>query len=415
MNKPGKIFISYRRDDSADSTGRIYERLVSHFGTESVVRDVDSIPHGVDFRDYLAGEVDQCQVFLAVIGKDWVKMKTPSGRRRLDDPRDFVRIEVEAALNRNIPIIPVFVMGASVPDESQVPPSLRSLVFRHGMSVRSDPDFHRDVDRLIKSLDQLVQDTPAAELRAAPNTSEVAGEPSHLGLGVPLDENPHQGEVVDDPYAWQTSQSANPRRAGVVDENPRQVDANLRGTWFTRPACDPTAKWVEAGDSADAIAWALIIGAPPVAGLLAYFELVDYIVPVAVGIFGTVASICLHKQLAAVIRRLLRGAPELVPMEATDKHYRLKAEIATTDGELARLPSLPGITSLRELSLSDCEQITDAGLVHLRSLASLQKLELHSCDRITDAGVKSIRQALPNCKVEHQVVCPQEGEEEIPF
>lgn len=116
-----KILISYRREDSADVTGRIYDRLIQQFDRESVFKDVDSIPFGVDFRRYLDEQVARCQVFLAVIGRDWMKTRGGKGKSRLEDPRDFVRIEIESALKRGIPVIPVLVRGASIPAAGRLP------------------------------------------------------------------------------------------------------------------------------------------------------------------------------------------------------------------------------------------------------------------------------------------------------
>src|SRR5436305_2110625 len=101
-----KLFISYRRDDSIGITGRIYDRLQAHFGPRSIFMDVDSIPLGVDFRQHLNEAVSQCDALIAIIGERWLEIRL-HGLRRLDDPSDFVRIEIEAALTRNIPVIPI--------------------------------------------------------------------------------------------------------------------------------------------------------------------------------------------------------------------------------------------------------------------------------------------------------------------
>lgn len=151
-----KIFISYRHEDSADVTGRIYDRLTHRFGRGNVVRDVDSIPLGVDFRDFLAAAVGQCRVFLAVIGERWLDARNESGQRRLDDPHDFVRIEIEAALGREIPVIPVLVRGSHIPERDQLPPSLKGLAYRNGIAIRHDPDFAKDARRLIRSLKRVL-------------------------------------------------------------------------------------------------------------------------------------------------------------------------------------------------------------------------------------------------------------------
>lgn len=148
------IFISYRREDAADVTGRINDRLRQHYGEEAIFTDVDNIPFGVDFRTYLDEEVSQCKVLLAVIGRNWLMVKNDKGRPRLHDPTDFVRIEIESALQRNIPVVPLLVHGTGMPSVDKLPESLQELTFRNGTPIRPDPDFHKDMDRLIKGLDQ---------------------------------------------------------------------------------------------------------------------------------------------------------------------------------------------------------------------------------------------------------------------
>lgn len=147
-----RIFISYRRADSADVTGRIYDRLTEHFGKTAIFKDVDSIPPGIDFKEHLEKAVGKCRIFLVVIGDRWLDMTDSLHTNRLHDPHDFVRIEIEAALNRNIPIIPLLVRGASMPPEDKLPSSLRRLVYRNAIPIRPDPDFHRDMDRLIEAI-----------------------------------------------------------------------------------------------------------------------------------------------------------------------------------------------------------------------------------------------------------------------
>ena len=147
-----KVFVSYRRSDSIDICGRIYDRLVRDFGEPNVFKDVDNIPFGVDFVEYLDNKVKECTVLLAVIGPTWVTVTDEKGRSRLNDPNDFVRIEIEAALKRNILVVPVLVAGAEMPYFDDLPESLRPLTRRNGISIRPDPDFHTDMTRLIKRL-----------------------------------------------------------------------------------------------------------------------------------------------------------------------------------------------------------------------------------------------------------------------
>ena len=129
-----KLFISYRRNDSADATGRLHDRLKAHFGEESLFYDVDSIPLGFDFRKYIGDAVGKCDVLLAVIGDDWVTASS-DGRRRLENPNDLVRVEVETALARDIPLVPVLVGKARMPGEADFPGDLKGLAGRNFAAV----------------------------------------------------------------------------------------------------------------------------------------------------------------------------------------------------------------------------------------------------------------------------------------
>ena len=127
----GTIFINYRRDDSAGTAGRLHDRLAQTFGRKTLFMDVDHIPAGVDFVEYLQSQVAACGVFLAVIGPNWLDAKDDSGRRRFDNPDDYVAIEIAAALARKIRVIPVLVDGARTPKADKLPDSVRPLVRRN--------------------------------------------------------------------------------------------------------------------------------------------------------------------------------------------------------------------------------------------------------------------------------------------
>ncbi len=149
------IFLSYRRCDSIDITGRIHDRLVAQFGPDSVFKDVDAIPFGVDFRKHLEREVSNCPVLLAIMGAQWLSATDNRGQRCLDHPSDWVRLEIETALNRDSVVIPVLVGGAMLPKDDQLPETLKGLAYRQSALVRHDPDFHRDVDRLIQRIEDV--------------------------------------------------------------------------------------------------------------------------------------------------------------------------------------------------------------------------------------------------------------------
>ena len=152
-----KIFISYRRKDSQAMTDRIFDHLTSRFSRDNVLRDIDSIPRGVDFHRWLIDAVENCDVLLAIIGPNWLDSKNANGERRLDDPSDFVRIEIETALTNNIPIIPVLLPEASMPAHKDLPESLRELSSRNASTVRHDPDFTSDIGRLVADAFSIAQ------------------------------------------------------------------------------------------------------------------------------------------------------------------------------------------------------------------------------------------------------------------
>ena len=164
----GSIFISYRRDDSGESAGRIYDWLLHTFPQGAVFKDVDSIPLGVDFREHLQSALNRCRVVLVLIGPKWSGICDQSGNRRLDNPADFVRVEVETALSRErLRVIPVLVGGASLPGTQELPDSLQKLPFLNAADVRRDPDFANDMARLIKNIQQALQPLPLDEAEAS--------------------------------------------------------------------------------------------------------------------------------------------------------------------------------------------------------------------------------------------------------
>ena len=146
----GSIFINYRRD-AGGTAGRLRDRLAQVFGPDKLFMDVDNIPAGADFVDYLNAQVATCDVFLVVLGPNWIDAKDETGRRRIDNPDDFVTIEIQAALARSIRVIPVTVDGAHLPKASELPDRLRPLVRRQAVEVRNH-QFGRDVDALIEDV-----------------------------------------------------------------------------------------------------------------------------------------------------------------------------------------------------------------------------------------------------------------------
>jgi len=146
-----KVFISYRREDSAAYAGRIRDRLEREFGRDLLFIDVDGIPLGANFVKVLREEITKCSVLLAVIGPRWLDARDEDGTRRLDNPEDFVRIEIAVALQREIPTIPILLDGTKIPKTAQLPKDLEELALRNGHNVRH-ASFHTDMDKLIQEL-----------------------------------------------------------------------------------------------------------------------------------------------------------------------------------------------------------------------------------------------------------------------
>ena len=147
-----RIFINYRREISRDIADRIDERLVKHFGRESVFKDVHSIQPGQDFPTIITTEVGRCDVLLAVIGPRWASVTDDHGQKRFESREDFVRLELETALERKIRIIPLLSDDAHMPRKEELPETLQKVVSINALQIRPDPDFNGDMARLLKTL-----------------------------------------------------------------------------------------------------------------------------------------------------------------------------------------------------------------------------------------------------------------------
>jgi hypothetical protein len=169
-----QIFISYRRGPTGYVATLLAEELKERFGANAVFMDVDNIPYGVDFREHIHAAVSECQVLLVLIGDDWLTSKLPSGMRRLDVPDDFVRVEIEAALQRNIPVVPVLTDVANMPAEAELPLSLRTLAFRNAAELRSGSNLKAQMQALISQL------SLASKPKAAPTSDSPLVPSSRL-------------------------------------------------------------------------------------------------------------------------------------------------------------------------------------------------------------------------------------------
>lgn len=169
------IFLCYRRGDSAGHAGRLADALIDKFGPNSVFMDVDTIEPGVDFVEEIDRAVGHCDVLIALIGPQWLAAADAKGRR-LDDPNDLVRLEIETALDRKIRVIPALIGGADMPNQEQLPGALANLARRNAVEL-SDRRFRSDVQLLFATLEKIAEQKTVTPARATPARP--------LGLGAP--------------------------------------------------------------------------------------------------------------------------------------------------------------------------------------------------------------------------------------
>jgi tetratricopeptide (TPR) repeat protein len=171
----GQIFISYRREDSSGSTGRLYDRLSAHFPRSQIFIDVDNLDPGIDYFEAIEESVGSCDVLIAVIGKHWLTASDAKGRRRLEKHGDLVRLEIAAALKRNIRVVPVLVDGASMPELTELPDDLQPLHRRNALEV-SHARFDADLRHLIAALERVFE-----KVKAQPERREDSPPPTAKG------------------------------------------------------------------------------------------------------------------------------------------------------------------------------------------------------------------------------------------
>jgi hypothetical protein len=179
----GKIFINYRREDGAGYARSLFDRINARFPKQVFMDVGGSIEFGLDFAEEIRKAVSSCDALIVLIGRHWLNVKDASGRRRLDDPGDFVGLEIATALKRNVRVIPALVGGASMPSEEDLPPELKPLTRRQAVLL-SDQDWDHTVERLIETLEGALR----AAASAAPNKPAGLNRPgsplARVGGGV---------------------------------------------------------------------------------------------------------------------------------------------------------------------------------------------------------------------------------------
>jgi TIR domain len=181
--RSARIFLSYRREDSSGYAGRLFDALVSRFGDGDIFMDIDTIAPGQDFVEVIEEALVDCEIVLVLIGPSWLNMRDKRKRRRLDNPDDFVRLEIEGALSHRLLVLPVLVGGAEIPSSRDLPSSLAPLARRNAFDL-SDRRWHYDVQTLLNTLQTQPTRSPRPDAGRA-STDEQPSEPRGDGIAAP--------------------------------------------------------------------------------------------------------------------------------------------------------------------------------------------------------------------------------------
>jgi hypothetical protein len=222
------IIISYRRADSDAIAGRIRDKLATHFGEDSVFMDIDSIPFGIDFREHIKEALAKNDILVAVIGPKWLGA-TKGGRLRIAEETDPVRIEVETALKNGSAVIPILVNGAKMPKPAELPDTLKDLSFRNAAEVDAGRDFHQHMDRLIRSMERLLERSgKGAPAPAAGQPIVVTAPPATPHLVGLLDEPALPPQPLPQPGAPPATAPAPQPPAETIAPTPQQIAPSKR-------------------------------------------------------------------------------------------------------------------------------------------------------------------------------------------
>jgi TonB family protein len=237
------IAISYRREDSLPIAGRLYDRLQSEFGKGNVFMDFDSIPYGVDFREHIKQMLDGSKVLLALIGPAWVG-KGKQRTRRIDDPADFIRLEIAYAFERKIPVIPVLINDTRMPSAKDLPPEIQDLAFRNAITLDVGIDFHPHANRLIVGINRLIIESARSAAREerkrdtqaqVQTTSAPAPPPAKIAppkQSTPIPEIP--SSLFQGPQLLQDSKSTTRKTPTELSQKPSPLERSTRSPEVSR-------------------------------------------------------------------------------------------------------------------------------------------------------------------------------------
>lgn len=222
------IAISYRREDTLPVAGRLYDRLEQRFGKQNVFMDFDSIRPGFDFRDQIKDTIGRSKVVIAIIGPHWLGKKS-DGTRRIDDPADFVRLEVACALQREIPVIPVLVNNTPMPKSEELPSDIQALAFRHALPLDSGLDFRQHADRLMNSISETA-DSPIVSLTGSGRRPKLLSRAAATAFLIVI------GVLLVATYVWKNlpTKSEQPTNTSPISAQPVATDSAEAKTNYDR-------------------------------------------------------------------------------------------------------------------------------------------------------------------------------------
>ena len=221
----GGIFVSYRRDDTRQAAGRLADGLADHFGSANIFRDIEGIDLGVEFAQALNQALEACVVMLVLIGPKWLDITDAQGRRRLDDPKDWIRQEISTALRRGIRVVPVLIDGTPLPDESALSDDLKPLVRRQALDI-SDSRWRGDLQRLVETLAKL----PGLALQRPSQEAEPPKSKKKMWIGIVI------GVLVLIEVATYLPNSENTNTGAVPVSPPVQPEVPVQPTQPAQPS-----------------------------------------------------------------------------------------------------------------------------------------------------------------------------------
>ncbi len=233
-----RIFINYRRDDAPGVAGRLGDRLAQNFSQSDIFMDVDAMQPGLDFVKQLDEQVAKCDVLLAVIGPSWLNATDEKGHRKLDLPRDFVRIELTCALKREIPVIPLLVNGAAMPSEDDLPDDLKPLTHRHALELRHTR-FAADSEAIVRALHRILpRRTKWLQIAGSLTLAVTCILGGIAWWALPLGRNENNKPDVSTVKTFELSSSADNRPEKLAPNLPDSSELNSTSPTLTSP---PTA------------------------------------------------------------------------------------------------------------------------------------------------------------------------------